>query len=148
MIGHIHAAEQIQVGKVRINFADRLFEWIATLTMALMALLLMLPGVTFTGAFAFAEDWGYGTFVVLAMWVTGTVRAAALVANGNIPVWGPKLRSLSAMVAGQLWLLFGGTLVYEAFTTGKISLGIACYGSLLVGELYAVGRASRDGAAC
>jgi hypothetical protein len=116
--------------------------------MLAMALLLMLPGVTFTGAFAFAKLWGYGDAVNVAMWIAGMVRAGALIANGNIPIWGPKLRCYSAMVAGQLWLLFAGTLIYDAFTTGKISLGIACYGSLLVGELYAVGRASRDGATC
>lgn len=145
-MAHAPAADSYHIGRITINVADRLFEWVATFIMLVMAALLVLPGVVFTGAFAIAESHGYDWLVNTVLAFCGCFRGAALVANGNVPIWGPKMRCYSAMAAGQLWLLFCGSLIYDAFTTGKVSLGIACYAGLLLGELRSVGRATRDGA--
>lgn len=133
------------INGLRLNIHNRLFEWHAAMVMVLMSILLSIPRVAMTGAFGILQEWGVSRWMMaVAIGAFGFFRMAALVANGNIKVLGPRIRAWSATAAAQIWFLLLCASLWDAFVLGRVSLGIACYGSLLICELYSVKRATLD----
>lgn len=133
------------IASVKLHIADRLFEWYAAAVMILMAFSMAAPHTRLTGAFAIMIEWGWSQRVFLLFFaVFGSVRVFALVANGNLPHGGPLIRVLCAFVAVPVWCLLTTALLRDWIYSGELSLGVAVYLPLMLGDMYAAKRATLD----
>jgi hypothetical protein len=75
----------------------------------------------------------------------GAMRMMALMANGNWPKYGPRLRAIGAGAAAMLWgqLCISLVLLFP-FNSGVPSPGIPVYLALTMGELISAYRALSD----
>ncbi|WP_424627566.1 hypothetical protein [Bradyrhizobium sp. SYSU BS000235] len=79
------------------------------------------------------------TFVFL---VLGTMRVAALIANGNWPIYGPFVRAIGALLGACMWLIMDLALFNAVANDGTPpSLGLPVYFFLFVFELISMYRA-------
>ena len=127
-------------------FRDRLFEWVMTLAMLGLSLEIAIWPQTI-GASSFrlilmlvsAEN--MGVFFL----VFGLMRIAALIANGNWPVHGPRLRAMGAGAAALMWAqMCVALLMLAPHNLGVPSPGIPVYLALTLGELTSAYRAMTD----
>lgn len=72
----------------------------------------------------------------------GMVRSFCLVLNGNMPVWGPRLRAIMSIFSAVIWVQLAMALFVQLVVP---SPSIAVYLALAGGELISIRRARRDG---
>lgn len=133
----------------RICVSDRLFEWYAAGTLALISICLAAPNVVLTGGFAILRDRGVSPEVCAAAFAfVATMRLAALVANGNIPVYGPRIRAASAAACVLIWFNLALALAYDYAVDSRLSLGLPIYVMLTACDMYSATRATRDVGRC
>lgn len=131
---------------IRHYFSNRLFEWVMTFAMLAIACEIAIwPNTIGASAFRFIlrivspEDMG------IFFLVFGIVRVIALIANGNWPEYGPRLRAVGAGSAALMWgQMFVALLLLAPHNSGIPSPGIPVYFALTVGELLSAYRAISD----
>lgn len=125
---------------------DRLFEWIAAGIMLSMAGILALPGDSFERlglkpimTFGLTEE-------MLAAFLAGigSLRCAALLANGAAKRMGAQARTVGALAGVFVWTVLGMILAIDSFITGRASLLAAVLACLTIGELFSCYRATYD----
>lgn len=123
----------------------RLFEWMMTAAMLMLALEIMLwPGVVEASAFRYIARIVYPDNLALFFLVIGICRIVALFANGNWPVVGPRIRAFAAVGAAIIWGQMLAALIVLAPKTGIPSPGIPVYFAITIGELISAYRAATD----
>lgn len=120
------------------HFENRISEVAAALIMLGLALLIeVAPAAADAHSFdligvAIVDEWLAPAFLLV-----GLVRIAALVANGNWPVYGPWMRAGGALVGALIWSQMCLSLVILALP----SPGIPIYAVLTGSELLSIYRA-------
>lgn len=144
--GKMPTAFYVSVMGWRIGITDRLFEWIATLIIIGFALTFAFPGgVIRQGEFLSLYMAWIGDQTVAGFMATlGTLRVVVLCANGNLPIQGPRVRSVCAAVGLIIWVQLALSLSIEAYYLGRMSLGVTIYWSLALGEAISTYRARLD----
>lgn len=75
----------------------------------------------------------------------GMVRILALIANGNWPKYGPRMRAAGGGFAAFMWLqMFVALIVLVPHNNGIPSPGIPVYFALFIGELISAYRVISD----
>ncbi len=128
--------------------SNRLFEWVMAIMMLLIAFTLSLPGDTLSrGALNMLQtqldiD---EPIVAVILAAVGTLRCGALYANGNLPVYGPKARTLGSAVGALSWAVLMSTMIFDSLLSKSASIMVPVFGSLIIGEVVSAYRATRDG---
>lgn len=140
-------AHRRQHGEAGRYSSNRLFEWVMAIAMILMALTLALPGDSLDrGALRQLSDADLGEESISFIFaLIGSARCVALLANGNLPVYGPILRYVGSVVGALFWSYLMTVLAYDGLLSGKNSMMMPLLGSLAAGEVVSVKRAVRDG---
>jgi hypothetical protein len=121
----------------------RLFEW--TMAIALMGFglhLMVFPDALASARFSRVLLLVGSTPLMMICLAVGLTRILSLLRNGTWPVWGPRLRAITAMLSGAIWCQLAVALSQSQM--GQPSPGIVIYVSLLGGELVSVWRSRRD----
>lgn len=113
---------------------DRLHEWTMAATMILIGL-----QVAFWPSLL--GDW---SAVWPLMIVVGSLRLAALIANGRSYVYGPRIRSFGALAGALMWSQILVALIVVLPRPAAPSLEISVLLVMTVGELYSSYRAATD----
>lgn len=128
----------------------RLFEWIMTLSMLLLAFQIWLyPTTVVFSAFKDLLDIMTAQFIGLFMLTVGLMRAAALTLNGhsiNGVRLGPLFRSLMAVFCATMWFQFAFALLQLSITKNNPSPGLPFWTMFVLGELYVAYKAVRKNA--
>ena len=138
---------EIKTVIIPLSISRRLFEWMTSLMMLGMAFVIAInPSTVKVGGFYLLSNIGI-TAPVLAVLSTliGCIRIAALFANGLWPLWGPRFRAGCALFAAILWIQMFLALLAWSKESGYISIGIAVYLFLALGEFISCYRAGTDG---
>ncbi len=129
-----------------IHGNGRLFEWMTSLMMLGMAIVIGLnPQTVKVGGFYLLANIGL-TAPMLGVLFTfiSCARIAALVANGIWPTWGPRARAGCALMGAALWVQMMSALAAWSSHNGYISIGVPVYLCLTLGELISCYRAATD----
>jgi hypothetical protein len=127
--------------------ANRLFEWIMVSTLLGMGLLMLIwPSTMGASSFRYILQVLTPGQLTAAYLSIGVFRAAALVANGSAPAWGPSVRAVGAIAGASIWLQMDVALIIWTVQNGlPPSPGMAMFTSVIVGEITSTYRAMRDG---
>lgn len=106
--------------------------------------MLMWPRAIEASAFRFILDVVGPAALTYAYLIVGWFRVMALLANGRVPIWGPRLRMVGAMIGVAIWLQMCIALIKIAPSVGVPSPGIWVYLWLFIGELAATYMAAAD----
>ena len=125
---------------------NRMFEWVMTVAMLGIALEVAIwPSSLASGSFRILLVVINPTGVALFFGAFGLLRIAALMANGNWPEHGPRMRAMGAGAAALMWGQMCVALVLITPDLGGVpSAGIPVYASLTIGELFSAYRAISD----
>ncbi len=125
---------------------NRLFEWMTALMMVVIAIIVAInPKTVEFGGFYLMRDIGLtATWLGTLFMLGGCLRIAALFANGHWPVYGPRFRAACALMGAVIWMQMLLALTAWSTKSGYISIGVAVYFFLTVGELISCYRAAAD----
>lgn len=128
---------------------NRLFEWVTTSTMVLIAFTIVLiagDAATKGGSFRFLNAAGFTDYSMAAFFgLFGALRIAALFANGRWHPYGPWVRSAGAMAGALVWGQLWVSLIYTYLELGIVyPAALPLYLCLTIGELIACYRAAVD----
>ena len=126
----------------------RLFEWIMGLNMTLLGFLVLLyPTSIASSAFRYMLQTFDAKHIGSLLLVFGTLRLAALIANGRT-VWtkkyGPLIRIAAACTGGFIWVQLEIALLILFTHSGIPSPGLANWAALAIGEVVAAYHAGKD----
>jgi hypothetical protein len=126
----------------------RLFEWIMGLNMTMLGFLVLLyPTSLQSSAFRYMLGTFEAAHIGALLLVFGTLRLAALIANGRT-VWtkkyGPLIRIAGACTGGFVWVQLEIALLILFTQSGTPSPGLANWAALAVGEIVAAYHAGKD----
>jgi len=126
--------------------SNRLLEWMTALMMIFIAVIVAVnPKTIEFGGFYLMRDIGLTAEVLGALFMAcGWVRIVALFANGHWPVYGPRFRAACALMGAVIWTQMLLALTAWSTKSGYISIGVAVYFFLTVGELISCYRAAAD----
>lgn len=122
---------------------NRLFEWVTSASLLAMAIqTAVFPDVIGSSNFRYILVIIAPANLSLFLFVVGTVRIAALIANGRYwPKWSPKLRALGALGGALIWFQITVALMIYVSDVGRPpSPGIPVYLALMFGELISCYR--------
>lgn len=133
---------------ITFHCRQRLFEWAMTCAMLFLALECAIwPGTIGASAFRYMLHVIGPTNISLFFFAAGTLRIAALVANGSWPVYGPLMRAAGAGMAALIWFQMDIALFLLApHNNGIPSPGIPVYFAITIGEIVSAYRAMTDAA--
>ncbi len=125
---------------------NRLFEWMTALMMVVIAVIVAVnPKTVEFGGFYLMRDIGLTATALGTLFMAGgCLRIAALFANGHWPVYGPRFRAACALMGAVIWMQMLLALTAWSTKSGYISIGVAVYFFLTVGELISCYRAAAD----
>jgi hypothetical protein len=128
------------------RFPQRLFEWMTAMMMlGIAATIAASPRTIESGGFHLMRDVGLtGARLGWAFVSIGSLRIAALYANGRWPFYGPWCRFAGAFVGALVWVQMSLALVAWSDTAGYISIGVTVYAFLALGEFISCYRAAND----
>jgi hypothetical protein len=133
------------VNRVSYYLDGRLFEWVMSISMVLLAVeILIWPDTLQASAFQWVVQVMPVDFVWVALLLAGWFRVLALVANGSSLVIGPRVRSIGALVGAVIWIQFGAALVKLSIDQHFASPGIPFWFMFTVAELRITYRAVLD----
>lgn len=133
-----------QVGPLRLILSDRMMEYFAALVMIGDAIMLSIPG-TVGGTFEAMRHLGLpDSAFIMFFSIFGTVRILALLANGNIPTYGPRARSICALASAPVWALMGMSQISAWMATGHATLALPIYTLLTLADILSASRATFD----
>lgn len=125
----------------------RTFEFCTSLMMLGIAVLLIVsPQSLRMNSFQYMMTIGLDAVTLpLLFSLSSAFRIAALMANGNWPVWGPRLRATGAIIGVLIWPQMAyGLLLFSTAHERPLSTGFPVYLMLALGELLSLRRAGRD----
>ena len=127
----------------------RLFEWMTSLMMIGISInVAVSPNAIHYGGFALMSNVGLTAPVIGILFMAGgSMRMAALYANGHWPVIGPRLRAGCAAAGALVWAQMLLALIRWSDESGYVSIGVSVYLFLVVGEVISCHRAASDGLA-
>lgn len=128
---------------------NRLFEWMTALMMVGIAVTIALsPKAIAFGGFYLMQDIGLTPAILGVLFsLGGCLRVAGLYANGNWPIYGPRLRAGCALGGAVIWAQMFLALIKWSSQSGYVSIGVPVYLFLTIGEFISCYRAARDGRA-
>lgn len=130
---------------IRYYCGNRLFEWVMTVAMLGLALEIVIwPATIQASAFRFILLVVSTQFLGWFFLIAGTVRIAALIANGAWPVYGPWMRVATSAAVALIWIEMDAALFMLPPLTFAPSPGIPVYFALTIGELISCYRAISD----
>jgi hypothetical protein len=130
---------------IRYYCGNRLFEWVMTAAMLGLTIEIMLwPETIKASAFRFMLEMISTQFLGWFFLIAGSLRVAALIANGSWPVYGPYLRSFTAGATALIWMQMDAALLVLVPINEAPSPGIPVYFALTIGELISCYRALSD----
>lgn len=139
-----------ELRRLHIRFMDRLMEWYASMVMVGLCISFAAPDrLIVTADVRQLLDTGiphWGWMLFFGMFGCG--RILALIANGTIPVYGPRARALCAVAAVPVWGMISIALLGEIAATGKIPIGIFFYAPLTAMDMVSIYRATFDVGRC
>ncbi len=125
------------------HFENRLFELATTMMMLGLAVHIAIwPQSIGSSAFRFILEVLNPAWLGIGFFAAGTLRLAALIANGAWPFYGPILRAVGALSGAMIWAQMSVALVLLIPNVGLIpSPGIPVYLVLALFELFSMYRA-------
>lgn len=128
------------------NCRYRLFEWVATTIMfGIGVCILLSPGSVRTEPFLYLLQLGFSSFGLGVLFIAlGSLRIVALYLNGRLPTYGPRARALGALVGAAIWGEMLASLFSITLATGIVSIGLALFAPLMLGDLTSCYRAAGD----
>lgn len=139
----------IPLGRLNYFLEGRLFEWIMSISMVLLAFEIYLyPRTIEFSAFSELSQVMSYQFVGLFLGVVGSIRVMSLLLNGHqIRGFhiGPFLRSLMAVFCALMWTQFALALLQLSVDRGVPSPGLPFWTTFVFGELYVAYKAVRNG---
>lgn len=131
---------------IQFYWRDRLFEWVMAAAMIGFGVEIMIwPHTIQASSFRHILQIISAERMSLFFMFFGVLRVAALVANGNWPIYGPRFRTIGAGVASLMWSQLGLSLfLLVPLNDGIPSPGIPVYFALAIGELISAYRAVID----
>lgn len=125
---------------------NREWEWWAALVMSSVGITMLLtPKTIEVGAFRYLLAMGLSASWLWAFFLgVGSVRIAALIANGRLPIYGPHIRAMGCVAGALIWCAMTFALLRLTEDTGTLSIGIGAWGWATVFELRALHRALLD----
>lgn len=129
------------------HFENRLFELAMTVAMlAIAAWVVAWPGSIEAGSFKYLLRVMSPAAVIGIYAILGIARIAALIANGQWPLYGPIVRAIGALLAAFVWAQMSAALFLWGDVTGRPpSIGIPLYATLALFELISMYRAMARG---
>jgi hypothetical protein len=123
----------------------RLYEWVFAVSMfASSILMLVWPNMIQGGAFQWLVVYFNVSSITIFLFVTGSARLAALIANGGSEAIGPRVRSITAIFSAIMWSQFTLALLKLSIDQGYPSLGVFFWFIFTLAELYVAYRAILD----
>lgn len=143
------ASITLEFGRVRISVSDRLQEWTSSAIMLSMGLLLCFPEhLIISRGLSLMFDRFSISGLAFFFGTVGVARVLALIVNGNVPTYGPRVRMIGACLAVPVWTFLAMTLIVDAFFLGRVAVGLAFYGPLAVSDGISAYRATLDVGRC
>lgn len=135
--------------KLAYLLEGRLFEWMMSISMVLLAFEIYLyPRTIEFSAFTELGQVMSSQFIGLFLGIVGTIRIASLSLNGHairgVRI-GPFLRSLMAVFCALMWTQFALALFQMSVDRGAPSPGLPFWSTFVFGELYVAYKAVRNG---
>lgn len=149
-----HPAVPVKVDRVTafVNYVQRrTFEFsVSVMMLGISALLIVSPESLSQNSFQYMMRIGLDAVTIPVLFsVASAFRIAALSANGNWPVWGPRLRATGAIIGAIIWSQMAfGLLLFSSVNNRPLSTGFPVYLMLTLGELLSLRRAGRDARNC
>src|SRR5690349_16253327 len=86
--------------------SNRLFEWMTACMMIVISIIIAINPMTVEfGGFYLMRDIGLAAPALGTLFMAGgCLRVAALFANGNWPVYGPRFRAACALIGAVIWM--------------------------------------------
>lgn len=126
-------------------FDGRLMEWcLGVATLALSLECTIWPDTLKASAFQWLVVFVPSGLITVVLFIVGSVRIGAILANGYSLWIGPYLRSYCALLSSVMWFQFGTALVKLSEIQGFASPGIPFWYSFMFAELYITYRAVLD----
>lgn len=126
-------------------FDGRLFEWVMSVSMVLLALEIFIWPVTLkASAFQWVTLVINSQFIGVVLFFAGWFRVLALVANGSSLAIGPRVRAVGALFGAVIWFQFGLALVYLSVEQNFPSPGVPFWFMFTLAELRITYRAVLD----
>jgi cbb3-type cytochrome oxidase subunit 3 len=107
-------------------------------------LMLVWPNMIQGGAFQWLVVYFNVSSITIFLFVTGSARLAALIANGGSEAIGPRVRSITAIFSAIMWSQFTLALLKLSIDQGYPSLGVFFWFIFTLAELYVAYRAILD----
>ena len=136
----ILTTEPVKGGFLKRFIEGRVFEWVMTLSMIMMAVEIFIwPESIEKSAFRYVLDVGSSKEVGIACLFIGWTRFSALMLNGQ-KIWnvkaGPYIRSVCSVVSSLVWFQFVFALIQLSVVQDFPSLGIPVWATATIAELY------------
>lgn len=126
------------MNRITYYLDGRLFEWVMSISMVFLAIEI----------FIWPETWAVQVinpeFVGVTLFIAGSVRYMALIANGSSLALGPRARAVGAVIGASIWVQFGTALLKLSMDQHFASPGIPFWYMFTVAELRIAYRAVLD----
>ncbi len=132
---------------MRRYIEGRLFEWVMSIAMVLLAVQTFIwPQTMAQSAFYWMVSFIPDGFVGLFLLGIGVCRISALIANGRSMKFGPRVRAVGALAGAVMWSQFCLALAMPFLWSGRPepSPGIPFWFMFTLAELYSAYRAAGD----
>lgn len=131
--------------RVTYYLDGRLYEWVMSGSMLALGLVIIVwPKVANGSILNVVVSAIGGTSTALVFLIIGLLRAAALIANGQSMLIGPRIRSLSAFVASILWASVVISMAQVSVNQGFPSPMVIFFSAFTGAEVYISYRAALD----
>jgi hypothetical protein len=133
------------MNRVSYYLDGRLFEWVMSVSMVILAVEIFVWPVTLkASAFQWAVLVMNSELVGVVLFFAGWFRCLALVANGSSMAIGPRVRAVGALCGAVVWFQFGLALVKLSVDQNFPSPGIPFWFMFTLAELRITYRAVLD----
>jgi len=131
---------------IRHYLEGKLFEWMMSLGMIGLGLeIILMPDTVNTPSFLLISLIFPKISIDAFMIFFGSLRIAALVANGRSTVYGPHARAIGAIAGAVLWAQFDISIIYSLkHGSDSPPVAMAFWFVFIFGELYSAYRAAID----
>jgi hypothetical protein len=133
------------MNRVSYYIDGRLFEWVMSVSMALLAVeIFVWPDALRDSAFQWVVLVLPVDLIGAVLLGAGIFRCAALIANGSSMVIGPRVRAIGALCGAVIWMQFAGALIKFSVEQHSASPGIPFWFVFTLAELRITYRAVLD----
>jgi hypothetical protein len=131
---------------IRRYVEARLFEWVMAIGMIGLGIeIIIFPDVVHAASFMLLAAIFPKLSIDIFLIFFGSLRIAALIANGRSLVYGPRVRAIGALAGATLWAQFDLSIIYVSRDGTAPPAAMAFWFVFIFGELYSAYRAAGDG---